>query len=86
MTTKATSTTAVRPRLERGVRRLYPKRADWKHDVHAYECYTCDQRSSPPASTPQCKGCVGRATRPHWKPHPDYEVAAMQAIAKGRAL
>ena len=66
--------------VDRLVVRLYTKRADWRNDVHAYECYSCAQRSNPPASTPQCKGCIGRQTRPHWMPHPDYAAEARQAI------
>lgn len=74
------ATGAVAPPFEQGVGRLYPKRADWRHDVHAYECYTCQDRSSPAASTPECKGCISRHTRPHWRPHGDYVAAAQRVI------
>lgn len=73
--------TADEGRLERMVGRPYPKRADWRHEVHAYECYTCQDRSSPPASTKECRGCINRPTRPHWRPHADYAAAAQRVIA-----
>lgn len=66
--------------VQRGVGRPYPKRADWKHDVHAYECYTCDQRGAAPRGNAHCTGCINRPTRPHWKPHPDYAAEAQRVI------
>lgn len=61
------------------------RRADWKHDVHAFECYSCDQRGSAPKGNPRCTGCINRKTRPHWRPHPDFAKAADAAIAKAKA-
>lgn len=61
------------------------RRVDWKHDPHAYECYTCDQRGTAPRGNPQCKGCIGRSTHPHWKPHPEYANQAKKAIDAARA-
>ncbi len=61
------------------------KRSDWRHDPHAYECYTCDQRSTAPRKNPQCKGCIGRSTHPHWKPHPDFARQAIQVIKVAQA-
>ena len=66
--------------LDRRVVRLYPKRADWQHDPHAYECYSCEQRGNPPAGTRQCTGCISRDDRPHWRPHPEYADAARRVI------
>lgn len=62
----------------------YPKRTDWRHDVHAYECYTCDQRGAAPRANKQCAGCVNRPTHPHWKPHPEYAAAAQLAIRQAK--
>lgn len=62
--------------------RVTVKRSDWKHDVHAYECYSCDQRGTAPKGNPHCTGCINRPTRPHWAPHPDYAQAADTAISK----
>ena len=69
------------------VRRPYPKRADWRHDPHAYECYTCDQKGAAPRGNAQCTGCINRSTRPHWRPHPDYAATAQRVIlvASGKA-
>lgn len=60
------------------------KRADWKHDAHAYECYTCAQRGTAPRGNAQCDGCINRSTRPHWRPHPSYAAAAQRAISKAQ--
>lgn len=54
---------------------------DWRADPHAYECYTCEHGSEPPAACPACKGCINRDSRPHWVPKASYAEAARAAIS-----
>lgn len=51
-------------------------------DQHAHECYSCEYGSRPPKSTPQCRGCINRDSRPNWVIRADYSAAAAAAIAK----